>query len=199
MKNPKYLQQGLTLEYITLGWNIIGTLVIVSAALAARSVALAGFGLDSLIEIVASTVVVWELTGQGKGREKPALRLMGWAFIALAVYILVQSAFSLLTHRHATTSLLGSAWLAATFLVMLSLSYGKTRLGNVLNNPVLKTEGKVTLVDAYLAGAVLMGLLLNARLGLWWADPVAALVIVFYGFKEGTHALKESAIVGGLL
>ncbi len=186
------LRRGLWLEYYTLGWNVVGTVVILAAALAAGSVALAGFGLDSLIEIGASTVVIWQLRGTGRqSRERLALRLIGGAFFALALYVLVQSALSLLSHAHAASSPLGIVWLALTFLVMLALAAGKARTGEQLGNKVLQTEARVTVVDAYLAGCVLVGVALNAALGWWWADPVASLIIVFYGVKEGFHAWGE--------
>ena len=184
----RLLQRGLLLEYLTLGWNVVGTVIVVVAALAAHSVALAGFGLDSLIEIFASLVVVWQLKGIHLDRERQALRLIGGAFLLLAVYILVQSARTILTQAHPASSPAGIAWLAATLLAMLLLAWGKHRTGTQLGNKVLLTEGRVTLVDAYLAAAVLVGLVLNALLGWWWADPLAGLVIVFYGVKEGWAA-----------
>lgn len=189
----KLLRQGLQLEYITLGWNVIGTVVVIVAAIAANSVALAGFGLDSLIEIGASTVVIWQLKNiHNRHREQRALRMIAVAFFALAVYILAQSAHTLLLHTHPNTSVLGIEWLALTLIVMLALAAGKHRVGTLLDNQVLKTEARVTLVDAYLAGAVLLGLVLNSLLGWWWADPLAGLVIVFYGVVEGRHAWKEA-------
>lgn len=189
----RLLRQGLSLEYITLGWNVIGAGIILWAALRASSVALAGFGLDSLVEIGASTVVIWELTGSGKERQKTALRLIGAAFFALAAYILLQSSRTLYLHVHPGTSPIGITWLVLTFIVMLLLAAGKARTGALLDNPVLQTEGRVTLVDAYLAGSTLLGLALNTVLGWWWADPLAGLVIVFYGLKEGRHAWAEGA------
>jgi divalent metal cation (Fe/Co/Zn/Cd) transporter len=177
------------LEYATLGWNVVGSVVVLGAAVLAGSVALAGFGLDSLIEIFASVVVVWQLTGSTSAqRERRALRLIGAAFFALAVYVLAQSTFTLLVQAHPATSPGGIVWLALTFVVMLALAWSKAKTGQALNNPVLQTEARVTLVDAYLAGAVLAGLVLNAVLGWWWADPAAGLVIVYYGAREGWHA-----------
>jgi divalent metal cation (Fe/Co/Zn/Cd) transporter len=187
------LRRGLLLEYATLGWNVVGTVVVVAAAIGAGSVALAGFGLDSLIEILASLVVVWQLTGTEKGRERPALRLIGAAFLALAVYILAQAGYTLYAGRHPGASLGGILWLTATLLAMLLLAWGKHVTGKRLDYPVLLTEGRVTLVDGYLAGAVLVGLVLNALFGWWWADPVAGLVIVFYGLKEGWGAWHHEA------
>ena len=183
------LKRGLYLEYITLGWNVVGVGIVLIAARRAGSVALAGFGLDSLIEIFASLVVVWELNDVAHERRRHALRMIGIAFLLLALYILGQSAYTLFTQIHPAPSVGGIVWLAATLGAMLLLAWGKKIIGNALNNPVLKTEGKVTLVDALLAGAVLTGLVLNALFGLWWADPLAGLVIVYYGLKEGWHAL----------
>jgi divalent metal cation (Fe/Co/Zn/Cd) transporter len=183
------LRRGLLLEYATLGWNVVGAVIVITAAFAAHSVALAGFGLDSLIEIFASVVVVWQLTEASKEREWRALRLIGAAFFALALYILGQLAYTLLTQQRPRASLLGIMWLAATLAAMLLLSYGKRVTGKRLGNRTLQSEARVTLIDAYLAGAVLVGLVLNALLGRWWADPLAGLVIVYYGVREGWEAL----------
>jgi divalent metal cation (Fe/Co/Zn/Cd) transporter len=186
----RLLRRGLRLEYLTLGWNVVGSVVVIVAAVAARSVALAGFGLDSLIEIFASVVVVWQLTGASQERERQALRLIGGAFFALALYILGQSAVVLVAQAHPRHSGPGIIWLAATLAAMLLLSYGKRLTGNRLGNAVLTTEARVTLIDAYLAAAVLVGLILNAALGWWWADPLAGLVIVYYGIREGWAAWR---------
>jgi divalent metal cation (Fe/Co/Zn/Cd) transporter len=177
------------LEAITLGWNVAGVVVLAVAAISARSVALAGFGLDSLIEIGASTVVLWELSGTGEARQRRALRLIGGAFVALAIYLSVQSAIVLATGFRPYHSPLGIAWTAVTAAVMFALAAGKARTGRALGNPVLQTEGRVTLIDGLLATAVLAGLVLNATLGWWWADPLAGLVIVYYGLREARSAL----------
>ena len=178
------LRRGFALEYATLGWNVVGIVVLAVAAISARSVALAGFGLDSLIEIGASTVVIWELSGTGQRRQRRALRLIGYAFAALAIYLLVQSTVVLATGYHPRPSLLGIAWTALTAVVMFALAAGKARTGRALVNPVLRTEGRVTLIDGILATAVLAGLVLNAALGWWWADPAAGYVLVYYAVRE---------------
>jgi len=178
------LRRGRVLEGITLGWNVAGIAVLAVAAVAARSVALAGFGLDSLIEIGASTVVLWELSGTGEDRQRRALRLIGGAFLVLAVYLVVQSILVLVTGYRPGHSVLGIVWTALTAAAMFALAAGKARTGRALGNPVLLTEGRVTLVDGILAVAVLAGLALNAAAGWWWADPLAALVIVFYALRE---------------
>lgn len=185
------LQRGLWLEYATLGWNVIGSAIVLMAAITTGSAALAGFGLDSLIEIFASLVVVWQLCGVENGREHRAMRLIGAAFIALAVYVLAQSAWTLGTRAHPATSVLGLAWLVLTCVAMLLLAWGKLVTGRQLGNSVLMTEARVTLIDAALAAAVLTGIGLNALLGWWWADPLAGLVIVYYGLREGRAALAH--------
>jgi len=193
MTHTALLKRGLLLEYLTLGWNVAGVIVLVLAAYAARSVALAGFGLDSLIEIFASVVVVWQLTGLHLDRERRALRLIGLAFVALVIYIAAQLLYTALTGTHPAASVPGIVWTAATCVAMLLLASGKRATGRLLRNEVLLAEGRVTLVDAYLAGAVLVGLVLNAHFGWWWADPLASLVIVYYGVREAAHALRAPA------
>jgi divalent metal cation (Fe/Co/Zn/Cd) transporter len=180
----RLLRRGFLLEYATLGWNVVGIVVLAFAAIAARSVALAGFGLDSLIEIGASIVVVWELSGGGQARRRRALRMIGVAFGVLAVYLLVQSTVVLVTGFRPRHSPAGIAWTAVTAMVMFALAAGKTRTGTALGNPVLATEGRVTMIDGILAMAVLVGLLLNTVFGWWWADPLAGYVLVFYALRE---------------
>ena len=178
------LRRGFALEYLTLAWNVIGIVALAIAAFSARSVALAGFGLDSLIEIGASTVVIWELSATGEERQRRGLRLIGYAFAALAVYLLVQSTVVLAAGYHPRHSIPGIIWTSITALVMFALATGKARTGRALDNPVLVTEGRVTLIDGVLAAAVLLGLVLNAALGWWWADPAAGYVLVFYAVRE---------------
>ena len=185
------LRRGFLLEYLTLGWNVVGIVVLGVAAWTARSVALAGFGLDSLIEIGASTVVIWELSGTGEVRQRRALRLIGAAFAALAVYLVVQSTVVLAAAFRPHHSAAGIAWTAVTAIVMFALAAGKARTGRALDNPVLRTEGRVTLVDGLLAVAVLVGLVLNAGLGWWWADPAAGCVLVYYAAREAWTIFRD--------
>jgi hypothetical protein len=120
------------LEYLTLAWNVAGTALLISAALWARSVALVGFGLDSLIEIFASLVVVWQLKGATANvyavREREGLRMIGWSFLALVVYVLWQALYVLAEQVHPGTSELGLVWLGATVAVMLLLAWGRCEL-----------------------------------------------------------------------
>ena len=122
-----------------------------------------------------------------------ALKLIGAAFIALAVYVLVQSVWTLIANAHPAPSPLGIAWLAVTCAVMLLLAWGELVAGRQLGNLVLTSEARVTLIDAALAGAVLIGVGLNALFGWWWADTLAGFVIVYYGLTEGRAAWTHAA------
>jgi divalent metal cation (Fe/Co/Zn/Cd) transporter len=175
----------------TLGWNVVGVVILAYAAIAARSVALAGFGLDSVIEIGASTVVLWELAEVAQIRRRRALRLIGSSFIALAAYLGVQSTVILVIGFRPHHSPLGIAWTAVTAVAMFALASGKKSVGRSLNNPVILAEGHVTLIDAVLASAVMVGLFLNAFVGWWWADPVTGYVILYYALREARGSLKS--------
>ena len=191
VQDPRVLRRGRQLEIVTLGWNVVGVIILVLAALSAKSVALAGFGLDSLIEIGASTVVLWELADVSQTRQRRAMRLIGFAFVALSVYLAVQSTVVLAVGFRPRHSPIGIAWTAATALAMFGLATGKARIGAVLNNPVFKAEGRVTMIDAILATAVLVGLLLNTFAGWWWADPLAGYVILYYAVREARGSFQH--------
>ena len=188
----KLLTRGLRLEYFTLFWNVVGICITAIAALRAHSIAVGGFGLDSLIEIGASAVVIWELTSTREQTRTKALRFIGVSFYGIATYILLQVSYLLWRGSHPAVSTLGIVWTAITLIAMVLLANAKRVTGTQLNNPVLRTEGKVTLIDAYLAGSVMIGLILNAVFHWWWADLASALIIVYYGFKEGAAALREA-------
>ena len=188
------LRRGLRLEYATLGWNVVGIVVSLVAAVAARSVALAGFALDSGVEIFASLVVVGELKGtsDAAGQQRAEHRI-GYAFLALAVYLTGQAVVTVVAGVHPYSSPLGIAWLTASAVVMFALAFGKSRTGRALEHRVLQAEAKVTVMDGALATATLVGLTLNAALGWWWADVAAGAVIVGYGLREGLHLLRQPA------
>lgn len=186
----RLLRRGKNLEWFTLGWNVVGVVVLGYLAVTASSVALAGFGLDSLIEIGASAVVLWELSGTGEARQRRALRLIALAFLALAAYLTAQSALALVSRHHAEPSIGGIAWTATTAAVMFALAALKSRTGRRLGNPVLRSEARVTFIDGLLAVAVLVGLTLQLAWGWWWADPLAGLVIVFYAVREAVQLLR---------
>ncbi len=190
-RRSRLLRRGFALEYATLAWNVAGVAILALTAAAARSVALAGFGLDTLIEIGASAVVIWELSGTGEARQRRALRLIAYAFTGLAFYLLVQSTWALISGHRAGHSAAGIAWTAVTAGAMFALAAAKSRTGRALGNPVLRAEGRVTLIDGILATAVLAGLILNAAAGWWWADPLAGYVLVYYAAREARAILSS--------
>ena len=187
----RLLRRGRLLETATLAWNVVGVFVLAVAAVGARSAALAGFGLDSLIEIGASAIVLWELAGVDQERRQRAMRLIGFAFVGLAVYLTIQSTAVLALGFHPRHSPLGIAWTGVTAAVMFALAAGKANTGAALGNPVLRAEGRITIVDGTLATAVLIGLVLNATLGWWWADPLAGYVLLYYAIREARGALAH--------
>jgi len=187
------LRRGLTLEYLTLGWNVVGCVVLLAAAVSVGSVALAGFGVDSVIEIVASLVVVWQLRGSTNAqRDRTALRVIAVAFAALALYLGVQIAVTLARGSHAGHSTASIAWLALTVCAMLALAAAKRDTGHRLRNAVLAAEARVTLIDAAVAAAVLAGVALNAAAHWWWADPASATVILLYAAREARDAWQAA-------
>jgi divalent metal cation (Fe/Co/Zn/Cd) transporter len=188
-ERARLLRRGLRLEYVTLGWNVVGIIVTLSAAVVARSVALAGFSLDSGVEIFASLVVVGQLSGTSTpAGQNSAERRIGYAFLALAAYLIAQAVVTVVAGVHPDSSPVGIGWLAATAVVMFALAYGKATTGRALDHRVLRAA-RVTVVDGALATATLIGLTLNAAAGWWWADVVAGLAIVAYAIREGRHLL----------
>jgi divalent metal cation (Fe/Co/Zn/Cd) transporter len=181
------LRTGKFLEYVTLGWNAIGVIVLVIAVQGIHSIALIGFGFDTLLEIGASIIVIWELNGTGDKRQTLGLKLLSIAFFALGIYIFVQSILNLLYRTLPGQSLLGTTWLLLTIVVMIILAFKKFKVGKFLNNPVLLTEGRVTLVDAALAFIVLLSMLFTALLGWWWLDSIGGLILMGYCFWEAIH------------
>ena len=191
MDTKQLLRRGLTLEYITLSWNVVGCAVALWAGIEAASLALVGFGIDSAIEIFASVVVIWQLHATHKDNEKLALRLIGGAFMLLSLYLLVRSVQVLMGQVHPQTSIVGGVWLVVTALAMFSLAYGKRVVGTQLKNAILLEESVVTVVDGFLAVAILAGILLNVCVGWWWADATASLVLAIVSLREAIHILHS--------
>ncbi len=175
---------------MTIGWNAFEGVAAIAAGIVAHSVALTAFGLDSSIEVLASSVAAWQLRAEGAHRDRPALRAIGVCFLAVAAYVGVQALMRLSTGEHPKESPVGIALTAAAVVVMSVLGLAKRTIGRELANKVLSAEADFSLVDAGLSGTVLVGLVLNATLGWWWADPVAAILIALLALSEGIEGLR---------
>ncbi|MEA2507186.1 MAG: hypothetical protein QOH48_1804 [Actinomycetota bacterium] len=177
-------RRALRLEYITIGWMLVETAAIV-AGIVAHSVALTGFGLDSVIEIGAAGVVLWQLGSADERRIHTAHRLISLSLYGLAAYISAESVYTLFRQERPEHSLLGIAIAAMALLIMPSIARAKRRLGKETGNAALVADASESSLCAYLSAILLVGLLLNAAWGWWWADPVAGLGIAAFAFREG--------------
>jgi len=162
----------------------------VGAGMAAGSIALVGFGLDSGVEVFAGSVVVWQLRGLSEEKEQRALRLIAVSFFALAAYTITEASRDLLDGDHAATSLVGVVLAAVSLLVMPALAVAKRRTGRQLGNKVVVADSTETALCSYLSAILLGGLVLNAAVGWWWADPLAALGIAALAIREGREAWR---------
>jgi len=179
---------------VTIGYNLIEAVVAIAAGTAASSGALIGFGLDSTIEVLSAAAVAWQFTRKDPERwEKGTLRVIAVAFFALALYVAANSALALTGAVEAEHSTVGLVLTALSVVVMPFLSLAERRTGRELGSATAVADSKQTLICTYLSAAVLIGLLLNTLLGWWWADPIAALVIVVFAVREGIEAWKGDA------
>jgi divalent metal cation (Fe/Co/Zn/Cd) transporter len=191
------LRAGIRVERLTIVWMVIEAAVSVGAGLAAGSIALVSFGVDSVIELVSAGVLLRRLrmetvegpTARIERAERQAGRVAGWSLLALAAYVVIQSALDLWTRTAAQPSPVGIVLAAAALLVMPALIRTKRAVASSLNSPALKGDAACGVACVYMAATLLAGLLLRATLGWWWADPVAALGIVFFIVREGREAL----------
>ena len=167
--------------------------VAITAGLLAASIALVGFGLDSVIELFSATVVIWQLRGEitGQDRQTRAVRLIGVTFFALAAYLTIDSIRDLATHAQPGRSIPGLAVTAAALIVMPALAIAKRRTGQQLGNRTLVADSAETAFCAYTSAAALLGISLNTWLGWWWADPAAALIIAALAIKEGIECWES--------
>jgi divalent metal cation (Fe/Co/Zn/Cd) transporter len=192
------LQQGRLLEYLTIGWNMLEGLVAVGAGLIAGSAALIGFGLDSFIESLSGGALLWRLgSDEDSGRrETLALRLVGASFIILAAYVAFDAAKALVLREPPESSYVGIALSALSLIVMPLLARAKRRVAADLGSRALVADSRQTDICAYLSAILLAGLALNALAGWWWADAVAALVMVPIIAREGVEALRGETCGG---
>lgn len=186
-------RQARLLSWLSLAWMGAEGGIAIAAGIMASSIALIGFGIDSAIEGFASIIIVWRFTGSrllSHAAEERAQKLVAVQFFLLAPYVTVEAIHKLVTAEHPSTSWLGVALTASSLIGMPLLGIAKHRLADRLGSVATRGEGTQNLLCAYLAGAVLVGLLGNTLFGLWWLDPVAALVIAAVALKEGRESWR---------
>ncbi|MDN4596369.1 cation diffusion facilitator family transporter [Leifsonia virtsii] len=178
----------------TIAYNLIEAVVAIAAGTVASSGALVGFGLDSTIEVLSAAAVAWQFTRRDPERwEKPTLRVISIAFFALAGYVVISSSLTALGRVDIHHSPVGIVLTALSVIVMPFLSFAERRAGRELGSAAAVADSKQTLICTYLSASVLIGLLLNSLFGLWWADPLAGLVISVFAIREGIEAWKGDA------
>ncbi|NOY93406.1 MAG: cation transporter [Deltaproteobacteria bacterium] len=194
------LRRGLRLESLTIVWNVVEAVIAVGAGSIAGSVALVGFGLDSVIETLAGAALYGRLRAELRGtslevseiHERRALWIVGVTFLLLGAYILYEAGETLWLGQAPERSIVGMLVAAVSLALMPALGWAKYRTGLALGSRALLADAKETLVCVYLSLTLLVGLGLNAWLGWWWADPVAALVMLPFVLHEAWEALEEA-------
>jgi divalent metal cation (Fe/Co/Zn/Cd) transporter len=192
------VRRGLQLNALTIGYNSLEAIVALTAGIGAGSVALIGFGADSLIEVSSALAAQWRLRRDEDPRhrehaEKLTLRIVGWCFVALAAYVTLDSGKTLWLREAPETSVAGLVITALSVVVMPLLAGAKRRVAGGLSSAALRADAAQTSLCAYLSAITLGGLVLNALLGWWWADPVAALCMVPIIAREGFEAIRGDA------
>jgi divalent metal cation (Fe/Co/Zn/Cd) transporter len=194
------IRQARLAESLVIAWMVVELVVALAAGIAARSVALTAFGVDSGIEVFTAVVVLRQLLlhtdrateEELDARERQASRLVGWALNGLVVYIIVSSGGSLLTQSQPESSVPGMVLAVAALLVMTPLWLWRRRLAAALDSPALRGDAACSLVCMYMAATLLVGLLLNSLFGWWWADPVAGLAMIWWIRGEAREALEAA-------
>jgi divalent metal cation (Fe/Co/Zn/Cd) transporter len=192
---PALVRRGLALNYLTIGYNVLEAVVAIGAGIVSGSVALLGFGLDSVIEVTASGAAQWRLRADidASRRERVehlTLRIIGWSFLALAVYVALDSANALLRREAPERSVVGLVLLALSAIVMPILARAKRTVARAMTSRALEADAMQTSLCAYLSVIALAGVAANAGLGWWWADPVAALAMVPIIAREGIDGVR---------
>lgn len=198
------VRAGITVEWVTIGWMFVEVAVSVGAALAAGSIALMAFGLDSGIELISAGVLVWRLGLERRGEEgeriqhaeRRAAGIVGWTLILLALYVVASAAWGLWRHAASDTTTWGIAIAVGAVVIMPILVSVKRRIAARIGSAALKADAAEGIVCTYMAAVLLVGLLLRSLLGWWWADPLAALGIVYFIVREGREAIEVSRGAG---
>ncbi len=195
MNRVDHIRRGIWLEYVTLGWNCLEAIVAIISGIVAGSIALVGFGLDSVIEMSSGAALLWRLLSDADEHkrervERISLRLVGVTFVLLALYVALDAAKSLWHHERPEESVPGIIIAALSLVVMPVLARAKRRVAAGISSGAMQADSRQTDICAYLSAILLLGLLLNALLGWWWADPIAGLIMVPIIAQEGVEALR---------
>ena len=190
-----HVRRGRLLEYFTLAWNMLEAVIAIGSGIVAGSISLVGFGVDSVIECMSGGVLLWRLREgeHGESREKIALKFVGVSFLLLAAYVAFEAVKSLIYREVPTASYIGIAIAALSLVVMPLLAHEKRKVAANLNSRAMKADSRQTDLCAYLSAILLGGLILNAVVGWWWADPIAGLIMVPIIAKEGIGSLRGKA------
>jgi divalent metal cation (Fe/Co/Zn/Cd) transporter len=189
---------GRRLEYFTLGWNLTEAVVGIGAGLIAGSIALIGFGVDSIIESFSGASLLWRLQSHeaDEKREQLALQLVGISFFVLAAYVAADAAKTLIQREPPHPSIVGVCLAAVSIVVMPLLARAKRRVAARLNSRALVADSRQTDLCAYLSGILFVGLIINALFGWWWADSIAAILMVPIITREGIQSMRGDACTG---
>ncbi len=199
LRRAQLVTRARQLAWLGISWHVLEATIAIAAGVAASSIALVGFGADSLVETIAGLIVIWRFaeTRQDSERaERRAQRLIGASFLLIATYVAVEAIQTLLAGSHPKASWVGIGLAAITLLVMPLLARAKARVGEELNSSATVSEGRQNLLCAYLSAALLVGLGGNALFGLWWLDPVTALAIAAVAASEGREAWRGKSCAG---
>jgi divalent metal cation (Fe/Co/Zn/Cd) transporter len=190
---PRLVRRARLLAGLGLGWHVVEAAIAVMAGLAAGSIALVGFGADSVVEGGAGVIVLWRFSGRQSASERAERRaqtLIAVSFFVIAAYIAIEATRTLVGGDHPDASWIGIGLAAVTLLTMPTLASAKARVGHRLGSSATHSEGRQNLLCAYLSAGLLVGLGLNALAGWWWADPIAALLIAGVAVREGREAWR---------
>lgn len=194
------VKKGINIEIVSILWMIVEATVAIGAGIAAHSLALTAFGADSIIELVAGVILLWRLYVEAGGAslervkqaEKRASWVVGVALVALAVYIVVMAGYDLWTRSGSESSMLGLALAIASGIIMPYLSRAKKTIGTLIGSKALRADGSCSIVCAYMAWTLIVGLVLTALVGWWWLNALAGLALVYFVVKEGIEAIQEA-------
>lgn len=195
------IKKGIYVEIVSISWMVIEAVVAISVGIAAHSLSLEAFGVDSIIELISGSVLLWRLWIQMKEQcmeklesaEKIASWVVGIALLSLAVYILIAAIYNLFRHSSAETSIIGIALAIVAGIIMPFLSWAKIKIGNKIGSNSLRADGYCSIVCAYMSWILLMGVILTAVYPrLWWIDSIISLAFIYFVVKEGVEAIQKA-------